>query len=141
MSAPLFLELLGERLGASGGRKRGQERRGESAIWNRDLGHREQENIFSTWFLHPARLLGMKTAVERVSPFHFPLKQSCIPSKLLNIYLNILPIIKNYLPYSRGCFVSPIVQELSSSQTRAWQALPVVTDSGVTRSEPGPGTS
>ena len=112
MSVLLFLELLGDRL-VPQGRKRGQRTRGESAMWNRDLGHRKQENI-STWFLHPARLLGMKTAVEPVFLiFHFPLKQSCIPSKLLNIYLNILPIIKNYLPYSRGCFVSPVVHELS----------------------------
>lgn len=107
MSALLFLELLGDRL-VPRGRKRGQGRRGESAIWNRDLGHRKQENI-STWFLHPARLLGMKTAVEPVFLiFHFPLKQSCIPSKLLNIYLNILPIIKNYLPYSRAVSCLPL---------------------------------
>ena len=81
-------------------------------MWNRDLGHRKQENI-STWFLHPGRLLGMKTAVEPVFlTFHFPLKQSCIPSKLLNIYLNILFAI------FQGLFrVSRCARALLSSQT------------------------
>ena len=77
MSALLFLELLGDRL-VPRRQKRGQGRRGESAIWNRDLGHRKQENI-STWFLHPARLLGMKTAVEPVFLiFHFPLDRKSV---------------------------------------------------------------
>lgn len=81
-----------------------------AAVWGAGSG----ENVSPTWFLHPTQLLEMKTAVEPAFPvFHFPSKRSCIPSEPLNVFLNVLPIIQSYLPYSRGCFMSPVVQELS----------------------------
>lgn len=55
-----------------------------ATVWGEGSG----ENVSPTWFLHPTQLLEMKTAVEPAFPvFHFPSKQSCIPSEPLNIYL------------------------------------------------------
>lgn len=63
---------------------------GESSMWNCDLGTGSRRTSPRGSCIQ-LRLLGMKTAVEPVFlTLHFPLKQSCIPSKLLNIYLNIL---------------------------------------------------